>query len=99
MISRIFKVDTSPECNTMATDLATFFSDTQASKRHLVQVHDFYKDHKNPFFCIAPNPSCDEWQKKKTTELQALFFLGHTDNQTFGGFSAKEFATHFDRAF
>ena len=71
MISRIFKVDTSPECNTMATELATLFSDTQAPKRHLVQVNDFYKNRKNPFFTFVTR----EWQKQKAKELQALFFL------------------------
>ena len=95
MISRIFKVDTSPECNTMATDLATLFSDTQAPKRHLVQVNDFYKNRKNPFFTFVTR----EWQKQKAKELQALFFLGHTDDRTFGDFSPKEFAAHFDEVF
>jgi len=75
----------------MATDLATLFSNTQGEDRRLIETRDFYPD--------QPNPYLAEELQASSEDLASFFFLGHTDNKTFGDFSVEEFAIHFDQAF
>lgn len=95
MITRIFKVDRSFETNTMATQLVELFSRTQATQRQLIEINEFYQDKKNPF--ITEEVVLRQAVEK---ELQALFFLGHSEEGgTYGGFSPDQFAQYFDQAF
>lgn len=93
MISRIYKVSRDKDTNTMAIDLAKLFSNTQESRRHLVEIKDFYSDQPNPYMTE------EEERQAPSLALGNFFFLGHTDNNTFGGASVENFAAHFDQPF
>ncbi len=92
-IYRIFRVDASEETNSMATELAMLFSYTQIKTGESLQVNDFHKGEANPF-------TTDKLELKTADEeLGALFFLGHSDHEVFGEFTAKEFVEFFAKAF